>query len=572
MEIEKRFYPISELRASGKSIVGKIPYNSRSENLGGFFEVLKPHCFSESIRSGAKIMSFWNHDSGMVLGSTSANTLKIEDRADALYFTIFPPENSWGKDALASIARGDVSGASFAFSDVRDEWSLDNNTKLRTIVSAKLHEISPTSIPAYSKTEASVRSRGVTMDSTEGKIREELRRHVDAAEQIVEKAKSENRSLSTDENNEFVNRMLSFDACMDKLGGLGIRDLKYWRDSGLEGVSRWLHEPLKPPILPMPMNYDKADRAESRAMRNFRSFLRGEIRGGNLQADLDLVGGFTVPQEFYKQVIEEKKRRTPIRGLARVITLTSGDSLSVPRLADRVKNPSWTSELSIGARDDENDFEKVAFHCHPLAVYVKVSMDLLEVSGVDIASFVKDQLAYRFSTVEESSFLVGDGAGKPLGVFVASDSGISTSRDCSTGNTTTEQKADNLISTQHMLEPQYWPNSTWVMHTDVLKQVRQLKLGDGSYIWSPGISSGMPNTILDRPYILSMYAPSTMTSGQYTAIIGDWSAFWIVESIRMKISVLDQLYAEQNMVAYVGRQRLDANAVDESAFARCKLA
>jgi len=199
-------------------------------------------------------------------------------------------------------------------------------------------------------------------------------------------------------------------------------------------------------------------------------------------------------------------------------------------------------------------------------------MDLLEVSGVDIASFVKDQLAYRFSTVEESSFLVGDGAGKPHGVFVASDSGISTCRDCSTGNTTTEQKADNLISTQHMLEPQYWPNSTWVMHTDVLKQVRQLKLGDGSYIWSPGISSGMPNTILDRPYILSMYAPSTMTSGQYTAIIGDWSAFWIVESIRMKISVLDQLYAEQNMVAYVGRQRLDANAVDESAFARCKLA
>jgi hypothetical protein len=55
------------------------------------------------------------------------------------------------------------------------------------------------------------------------------------------------------------------------------------------------------------------------------------------------------------------------------------------------------------------------------------------------------RLAYKFGVTQEKAYLTGDGNQKPLGVFTASNDGISTGRDVSTGNTTTAITFDGLI-------------------------------------------------------------------------------------------------------------------------------
>ena len=71
-------------------------------------------------------------------------------------------------------------------------------------------------------------------------------------------------------------------------------------------------------------------------------------------------------------------------------------------------------------------FGKRELHPHPLAKRIKISNDLIRRSVLPSESIVRDRLAYKFAITQEKAFLLGHGANQPLGVFVASDDGIST--------------------------------------------------------------------------------------------------------------------------------------------------
>jgi hypothetical protein len=131
MKTEKRYFQYAVRAGSDRSISGKIPYNSLSRDLGGFRERLQRGCFADTIKSGEKVMAFWNHDTGTPLGSTSAGTLRLDDRSDGLHFTIVPPSNSWGEDVLISVKRGDIDGCSFGFRCRRDSWESGKNSDER---------------------------------------------------------------------------------------------------------------------------------------------------------------------------------------------------------------------------------------------------------------------------------------------------------------------------------------------------------------------------------------------------------------------------------------------------------
>jgi len=145
-----------EIRESEpKKIYGKIPYDSRSVDMG-FYEILKPGCFTNSLNSGRDVKSYWNHDIGKVLGSTRAGTLILKDSPTGLDIVLDPGSTSWGRDALESIRRGDVTGFSFGFNVVSED--IDDND-VRLIRDVILYEVSPTPLPAYEGSKAAVRNK-----------------------------------------------------------------------------------------------------------------------------------------------------------------------------------------------------------------------------------------------------------------------------------------------------------------------------------------------------------------------------------------------------------------------------
>lgn len=292
-----------------------------------------------------------------------------------------------------------------------------------------------------------------------------------------------------------------------------------------------------------------------------------------MQMDSDTAGGFMVaPQQFVADLIQAVDNAVFFRGLASVSQLIGAHSVGRPSLDADPADPTWVSELKIGDEDSTMAVGKRELNPHPLAQFIKVSRKLLRHSPIGPESLVRERLAYKQAVVQEAAYMTGTGAQQPLGVFTASNDGISTGRDVSTDNTSTAVTFDGLKNAKWTLKSQYWNKAQWIAHRDFGKQVDKLKDGEGRYIWQPSVQVGQPDRLLNFPINYSEYAPNTFTTGLYVAILGDFSNYWIVESLSMEIQRLNELYAATNQVGFISRSELDGMPVLEEAFIRVKLA
>lgn len=145
--------------AAGNRLEGfAAVYNSLSEDLGGFVEVIRPGAFSRSLSAKPDVLALFDHDARHVLGRTKAGTLRLEDDAKGLRFSIDVPQTQTGRDLLVSVGRGDISGASFAFTTKEDRWLPGNSGMLRELLDVDLLDVTITANPAYPETEVARRA------------------------------------------------------------------------------------------------------------------------------------------------------------------------------------------------------------------------------------------------------------------------------------------------------------------------------------------------------------------------------------------------------------------------------
>jgi HK97 family phage major capsid protein len=155
-------------------------------------------------------------------------------------------------------------------------------------------------------------------------------------------------------------------------------------------------------------------------------------------------------------------------------------------------------------------------------------------------------------------------------MFVASADGISTGRDVVTGSNT-DFTADGLIDGKAALKTKYWKTARWLLSRTGFAKIRKLKTsGSGEYVWRAGIAGFAEDMILDCPYDISEYVPSTFTVNQYVAVLGDLRFYHILDSLDLEIQRLVELYAATNQVGYIGRYEGDGMPVLEEAFVRMK--
>lgn len=160
-ELERRFLPLDDLEVreegEGPKIVGYASvFNQLSLPLPFGREKVKRGAWAETIRND-DIRALWNHDSNIVLGRNKAGTLTLEEDRKGLRAEITPPASF---QFLESIKRGDVSGMSLSFQVQEQKWeNMDSEEEtIRTILKAKLFEVSPVTFPAFPDTTAAVRA------------------------------------------------------------------------------------------------------------------------------------------------------------------------------------------------------------------------------------------------------------------------------------------------------------------------------------------------------------------------------------------------------------------------------
>lgn len=166
-ERRHRAFDVSEFRVESRgkasTIVGHAAvFNSLSEDLGGYREIIAPGAFSDL---GAKgVFALWNHDERFIIAGTNDGSLRLAEDSVGLHVEMDPMDTPTIRDlVIEPIRRGLVNKMSFAFDSVDDSWGKDGGIDVRTIKSVRLYDVSPVTFPAYRQTDISMRALGAVI-------------------------------------------------------------------------------------------------------------------------------------------------------------------------------------------------------------------------------------------------------------------------------------------------------------------------------------------------------------------------------------------------------------------------
>lgn len=320
----------------------------------------------------------------------------------------------------------------------------------------------------------------------------------------------------------------------------------------MEDLENSLNAPVNQPIVnePAAKKDEKKGTASDAYRKDFMNFIRKGVVTNVLTEGTDSEGGYLVPDEFERKLIEKLEENNAMRSLATVIKTESG-SRAIPVLADGGE-ASWVDEEGE-ISDDDNEYTQVVLGAYKVATLIKITIELLEDSAFDMESHLADRLAKRIANKEEQAFCVGNGTKKPTGVFVMADTGV-TSADAA------KITADELIDLVYSLKAPYRKNACFLMNDATIKAVRKLKTGDGQYLWHDGLQAGEPATLLGFKVVTSQYAPTIEASANIIAF-GDFSYYWIADRGNYRFQRLNELYAASDMVGFKAAHRVDGKLI-----------
>ena len=398
---------------------------------------------------------------------------------------------------------------------------------------------------------------------------EERTRIINEARSILTKAEQENRNLTDEERGKHSELMKRQGALKDEIRAMEEQDRieaeeatrREQRGGGRQTDEQKLNE-LRMAGFRNWLRYGQEARSDMEGITEFR----------DLQADVAGTGGFLVPpMEFVKEIILKLKNQVFVRQYGTVHPVQTAQSLGVPTLQSDPSNAAWTTELSTGNDDTTMSFGLRELSPHPLAQQIKVSKKLVRLSAIPIDELLSDRFAYVFGITEENAFLNGTGAQQPLGLFVASNNGIPTSQDVSTGNTSASVGFDGLYNAKYGLKQQYRKDAIWMFNRTTVNQISTLKDSYGRYLWQQSQQAGEPDTLLGLPVLESEYVPNTYTANAYVGLIGNLKYYWIADALDMEMQQLNELYAASNQVGFIMRKETDAMPVLAEAFVRVQL-
>ena len=286
-----------------------------------------------------------------------------------------------------------------------------------------------------------------------------------------------------------------------------------------------------------------------KAMKNKSSF---EVQNA-LQVGTDSEGGYLVPDEFERTLVEALQEENLFRQLATIITTSSGDR-KIPVVASK-GTASWVDEEGTIPESDDA-FGQVSIGAYKLATMIKVSEELLSDSVFNLERYIAKEFGRRIGAKEEEAFFTGDGTGKPTGIFHSTGgAGVGV-----TAASASAISIDEIMDLFYSLKSPYRKNAAFVTNDATIKAIRKLKDGNGQYLWQPSVTAGQPDSLLNRPLKTSAYVP-VIASAAKTIAFGDFSYYWVADRQGRSFQRLNELFAVTGQVGFKATQRVDGKLI-----------
>ncbi|MCD8353568.1 MAG: phage major capsid protein [Clostridiales bacterium] len=306
-------------------------------------------------------------------------------------------------------------------------------------------------------------------------------------------------------------------------------------------IEKQLSQPTSNPITGQPggKGKQKTGRASDEYRQAALAALRSNFKNVSnaLQEGVDAEGGYLVPEEWDRRLIDVLDEENIMRSLATKIT-TSG--LHRINLTANKPTAAWIEEGGELTWGDAT-FDQVTLDAYKLHVAIKVTEELLYDNAFGLENYITTQFGKAMANAEEDAFLNGDGVGKPTGLFTTA-----TAFDA-----VDEVDSDSLISLVYALKRPYRKNASFIMNDATIAAIRKLKDNNGAYIWQPSYQAGEPDRVLGYAVHTSAYAPTTAIS------FGDYHYYNIGDRGTRSFAELRELFAGNGMIGYVAKERVD---------------
>ena len=373
----------------------------------------------------------------------------------------------------------------------------------------------------------------------------------EGAKAFVESHASENGTLSPEDNAAYLRMEQEIEDLTTAID----------RQQRAEQLEQRLNAPTNTPLTGKPGNGSAGNSKTGRASDEYKAAMIGAFRSNFrnvsnvLQEGVDADGGYLVPEEYDRRLIDVLEEENIMRSLGTKITTSGQHKINI---AATKPAASWIEEggaLTFG----DATFSQIFLDAYKLHVAIKVTEELLYDNAFHLENYIVTQFGRALANAEEDAFLNGDGTGKPLGLFAATGGGTVAE------TLTAAIKSDDILSLIYALKRPYRRKASFILNDQTLASLRKLKDNNGAYIWQPSYQAGEPDRLLGYTVHTSAYAPADAIA------FGDYSYYNIGDRGTRSFAELKELFAGNGMVGFVAKERVDGKLVLPEAVQILKL-
>lgn len=367
----------------------------------------------------------------------------------------------------------------------------------------------------------------------------------EAAKKILDVAAAEKRDLSAEETQSYekiTKELEDRQVTIEKLRADEARELR------LDAATREIADQVRPVA--------DAPRGVRTDGEIIRSMAKGEIRSHSFEKR-DVVKtstGAPVPTSFYDQVIMLARHVGPMLQTSTILNTASGENLQIPSQAQY----STAAIVGEGTAISESDpiFNSfITLGAYKFAFLVQLSTEMIADSGVDILSFLADQVGNELGTRVNASLTTGSGSSAPNGIVTAAAAGITGSTAVSGAFT-----ADNLINLVYSVDTagRRQAGAGFQMNSSSIGKMRALKDTAGNYVFSPALNADANDLLLGYPVFENPAMADTATSAK-SVIFGALKSYYVRQVGGIQLDRSDDFAFSTGLVTFRATMRVDGN-------------
>lgn len=352
-------------------------------------------------------------------------------------------------------------------------------------------------------------------------------------EEILNKAKVENRAMNDEEINNFdevEKEIKNIDATLERMKITNKMEMKIVEDK-------------------------KELTQEEKDVKNFATFIRNTVNGIQNDTATQLTkgdNGVVIPKTIAQKIIDKVIEISPL--FASATKYNAKGTLAVPKYDDTTDDVT----VAYATEFDElvshsGKFATVELTGFLIGALTKISKSLLNNSDFNLTEYVINKMAEKFKLFYEGEMINGTST---------KISGIVGSYDSTNMKVVLSKKssvtADELIDIQETVPDAFQPNAYWIMNRDTRKKIRKLKDSDGNYILNRAFNEKWDYELLGKPVYCSEKVEKLGTASKPVILYGDFSGLAVKETEEMEIQILLEKFATQHAIGICGYSELDA--------------